>query len=59
MMRPLTLYSLLVGWRSTCRDSGAQCVMVSSRFGFEEADVACRQLGFYTVNRYGRVGDLG
>ena len=28
MMHPLTLYSLLVGWRSTCRDSGAQCIIL-------------------------------
>ena len=28
-------------------------------FGFDEGDVACRQMGFYTVNRYGHVDDLG
>ncbi len=30
-----------------------------SNFGFEEADVACRQLGFSYASRLGSVGELG
>jgi hypothetical protein len=36
-------------WGTVCDDG----------FGFEEGDVACRQLGFYTVNRYGSADDVG
>ena len=38
---------------------GTVCGGSTVSFGVEESDVACRELGFYTVNINGRVGHYG